>query len=99
MAQIRSILVASMSFTFAAVVLCGVAVAGIWWHLSPSVLGDDRSGAVMTFVSAVVCWLFWWQARRDRDKALLVRTLGDVAAELAALQRRPAQTRPLPRAL
>lgn len=60
--RFRKITVTASAFTAVAVVLIGVAVAGIWHHVADVALDDDRSGAVVASLAAVILWSARWLA-------------------------------------
>lgn len=60
--RFQKITVTAVLVTAAAVLLSGVAVAGIWHHVADVILADDRAGAVVASVAAVILWTGRWLA-------------------------------------
>lgn len=89
MSRIR---IASITISFGACALWSFTIAGVWVDMNDRAMPVIRLGAATLAVSAVVCWMTWWIARHDPDKAVLVRTLAAAVAP-----RREAQTAPMRR--
>lgn len=94
MGQYRPILLVSIFFTMAALALWGTAFDMTARGADLRAVTLIRPGAVTLTVLAGLLWVARWQARRDRDKAILIRTLADVAP---AARRELVRTRPLRR--
>lgn len=76
MPQFRPILITSIAFTVAAAAMWGIAVA---WALTGTALPLTGAASAALSAIAAMCWLDLWRAQRDRDKALLIKTLADAA--------------------
>lgn len=97
MMQIRPILITSIAFTFAAVAMWAIAVT---WAVTSDTLPLGGPAAAALSVIAALCWLELRRMSRDRDKALLIRTLADAVPVVPAPRRHPlAHTIPMLRAL
>ena len=91
MSRIR---ITSIVITVTACAFWALAIAATWARLDPRALVIEVGAATSASVTAAMRW----QARHDRDKAVLIRTLADAVAPPPAAAAR-AVTGPFPRVL